>query len=97
MEQNKNIINGPVDTGGGDFQVGDNYTILNVEGLPIVLQEYKNQLKEIEKFILSFKPKTAFELLINLEKRIENSGVVVCKLPIFVTIVNISILIIVVH
>lgn len=75
MESQKNIINNSVDTEGGDFINGDNNTIIKIfDGLSFLLTEYKQQLDEINGLILSFKPKTALDLLVSLESRINDSN-----------------------
>jgi hypothetical protein len=75
VESHKNIITGSVNTGGGDSINGDNGTIIKIiNGLSFLLAEYKEGLNEIHKLILSFKPKTALNLLVNLENRINESN-----------------------
>lgn len=75
MESQKNIISGSIDTGGGDSINGDNNTIIKIfDGLSFLLAEYKEQLNEINGLILSFKPKTALNLLVRLESRINESN-----------------------
>lgn len=70
MELN-NVNLGNIDTNGGPVHLGNN--INNVfEGLSFLLTEYKQQLEEINNLILSFKPKTALDLLNGLEERIKN-------------------------
>ena len=69
MELN-NVNLGNIDTNGGPVHLGNN--INNVfEGLSFLLTEYKQQLEEINNLILSFKPKTALDLLNGLEERIK--------------------------
>ncbi|WP_309609181.1 hypothetical protein [Flavobacterium sp.] len=68
---NKNINSGTVNTNGGDINIGDNKYITNVfEGLTQLLIEYREQLKKIEELINAFKPKTALDLLNDLENRV---------------------------
>ncbi|HHC78382.1 MAG TPA: hypothetical protein ENK46_00760 [Flavobacteriia bacterium] len=67
----KNINEGSIDTGGGDLQLGDNVTYY-IDGLTTLLQEYKEQLKNIEGLINLFKPRTALQLLEELENRIKD-------------------------
>ncbi|WP_427874724.1 hypothetical protein [Flavobacterium sp. MMS24-S5] len=70
MELN-NVNLGNIDTNGGPVHLGHN--INNIfEGLSFLLTEYKQQLEEINNLILSFKPKTALDLLNGLEERIKN-------------------------
>lgn len=75
MEYNKNII-GSAETQGGDVINGDNNILIKiVDGLSLLLNDYKKQLDEFNSLILAFKPKTALDLIINLEKRVnENSS-----------------------
>lgn len=75
MESNKNIINGSIETNGGDVVNGDNNTIVKIiDGLSYLLTEYREQLNQINGLILAFKPKTALNLLISLENRIKESN-----------------------
>lgn len=71
---NKNFNEGQIDTGGGSLHIGDNVTYI-IDGLSIVLNEYKEQLKNIEQLINEFKPKTALQLLGEIEPRINDSAV----------------------
>ncbi|MNT05264.1 hypothetical protein D3C72_1398790 [compost metagenome] len=75
MESSKNIINGTVETNGGDVVNGNNNMIVNfIDGLSFLLTEYREQLNQIHVLILAFKPKTALGLLTNLENRIKESN-----------------------
>ncbi|WP_281635617.1 PIN domain-containing protein [Flavobacterium marginilacus] len=70
MELN-NVNLGSINSDGGGVHIGNNIT--NVfEGLSHLLIEYKQQLEEINNLILSFKPKTALDLLNALDDRIKN-------------------------
>lgn len=56
--------------------IGDNYNVKNVfEGLSFLLSDYQAQIKRINSFISEFKPKTALDLLIDLEKRIKENNI----------------------
>jgi hypothetical protein len=75
MEGIKNANLGSIDSGGGSVQLGDTY----INDLSTAYnQVYKERVTEIEKFLHSFKPKTARQLLDQLEidisqkERIEN-------------------------
>jgi len=69
-------INGSVDSGGGHVINGNQNTILNViDGLEVLLSDYKGQLRSINVLIDSFRPKTALELLCDLEIRLKESSV----------------------
>jgi hypothetical protein len=61
---------GIIESGGGSIQLGNNYVTNVIDGLNYLLSDFKGQLKSIEQLINSFKPKTALELLNNLEKRV---------------------------
>lgn len=75
MESSKNIINGTIETNGGDVVNGNNNTIVNfIDSLSFLLTEYREQLNQIHVLILAFKPKTALGLLTNLENRIKESN-----------------------
>jgi hypothetical protein len=75
MESPKNIISGSVNTNGGDVVNGNNNTVVKIiDGLSFLLSEYREQLNQINGLILAFKPKTALDLLISLEKRINDSN-----------------------
>src|SRR5690606_8158655 len=66
----KNLNTGIINAENVD--IGDK-TITNfITGLSFLLVEYKQQLDEINNLILSFKPKTALDLLNGLENRIKN-------------------------
>lgn len=76
MESHKNIINGIIETKGGDVVNGDHNAFIKIiDGLSFLLSEYKEQLNQINSLILIFKPRTALDLLIDLEKRIKESNV----------------------
>ena len=64
-----NINTGTVNTNGGSFQVGDSYN-LQIQGLVLLLQDYKAQLQDIKSLIDEFKPNTALKQLENLQTRI---------------------------
>ncbi|MDC7994030.1 hypothetical protein [Altibacter sp. HG106] len=64
-----NINTGNVNTNGGAFRVGDTYNI-HLQGLELLLQDYKAQLQGIKLLIDEFKPDTALKQLENLQKRI---------------------------
>lgn len=67
---NKNINLGTINTEGGPAQIGDVYNINNYfEGLTSLLNEYSEQIKDIEKLLYDFKPKTALNLFNSLETR----------------------------
>ncbi|WP_173967836.1 hypothetical protein, partial [Flavobacterium collinsii] len=70
MELN-NVNLGNINSDGGGVHLGNNITNI-FEGLSFLLIEYKQQLEEINNLILSFKPKTALDLLNALEDRIKN-------------------------
>ncbi|WP_298740164.1 hypothetical protein [uncultured Chitinophaga sp.] len=67
--ENKNLNQGTINTDGGAVHIGDNLSQV-FEYLSTLLQEYNEQLKSIEGLIKGFKPKTAFNLLENLEERV---------------------------
>ena len=71
---NKNFNQGQINTRGGNLQIGDNINYF-IDGLSIVLNEYKEQLKAIEQLINEFKPRTALKLLEEIESRINESAV----------------------
>ncbi len=60
---------GTVNTNGGSFQVGDTYNI-QIQGLELLLQDYKAQFQDIKSLIDEFKPETALKQLRNLLSRI---------------------------
>lgn len=66
----KNANFGKIDSSGGNIQLGDNHITNVFEGLIHLHTEFKEQLKDIENLLNTFKPKTALELLTNLEGRI---------------------------
>lgn len=61
---------GNIESGGGPIQLGNNYITNVIDGLNYLLSDFKEQLKNIEQLINSFKAKTALELLNDLEKRV---------------------------
>nr|WP_315174292.1 hypothetical protein [uncultured Flavobacterium sp.] len=61
---------GNIESGGGSIQLGNNYITNVIDGLNYLLSDFKEQLKNIEQLINSFKAKTALELLNDLEKRV---------------------------
>ncbi len=64
MEENKNINQGNINSGGGSVHLGDNY----INDLSTAYnQVYKEQVTNFEKLLHSFKPKTARQLLDQLE------------------------------
>lgn len=70
----KNINSGNIDA--ENVEIGDKYynnVTQIIDGLAFLLSEYKQQLDEINRLILSFKPRTALDLLNSLEKRIQES------------------------
>lgn len=72
--ESKNINTGNIHA--ETVEIGDKYydTFTQViDGLAFLLTEYKQQLDEINHLILSFKPRTALDLLQSLEKRINES------------------------
>lgn len=69
--ENKNINSGNINTEGGNSNIGDTYIKNIFEGLPLVLVEFKERLKEIEELTNLFKVKTALGLLENLENRVK--------------------------
>ena len=71
---NKNINQGEITTESGDVHIGDKITNL-IDGLSLVLHEYKQQLKSIEQLINDFKPRTALKLLEEIELRITENGI----------------------
>lgn len=72
----KNVNLGNVNTGGGNAHIGDKYITYQIEGLSILLNDYKDQLEIIEKLIHEFKPRTALGLLENLEGRIKDNDLI---------------------
>ncbi|NMR35289.1 hypothetical protein HIO71_13965 [Chryseobacterium aquaticum] len=70
----KNVNTGNIDA--ESVEIGDkiyNNITQFIDGLGLLLTEYKQQLDEINHLILAFKPKTALVLLQALEKRINDS------------------------
>lgn len=61
---------GSIESGGGSVQLGDTYITNVINGLNYLLSDFKEQLKNIEELINSFKPNTALGLLNSLEKRV---------------------------
>jgi len=71
-----NKVVGSVNTNGGPFINGNENIIVNViDGLSVLLSDYHGQLTSINSLINDFKPKTALELLEDLEKRVTLSAV----------------------
>lgn len=76
MDYPSNNVSGSVDTNGGHFINGNGNAIVNViDGLSFLLSDYQSQLESINNFIREFKPKTALDLLLDLEKRIKESKI----------------------
>jgi len=77
--ENKNFNTGNLNSEGGNIRIGDEQNIYNItnffEGLTLLIQEYKEQIKTIEDFLYSFKPKTALSLVTALESRILESDI----------------------
>lgn len=71
---NKNINSGSISTGTGNVQVGDNYYVSVMDGLAVLLSEYRQQLDKIEQLIDQFKVTTALGLLEDLERRVRTSN-----------------------
>ncbi|MNK22308.1 hypothetical protein D3C87_405820 [compost metagenome] len=71
---NKNINSGSISTGTGNVQVGDNYYVSVMDGLAVLLAEYRQQLDKIEQLIDQFKVTTALGLLEDLERRVGTSN-----------------------
>ena len=67
----KNIVSAPINAGGNSI-VGDGNIVNFIDGLGILLQEYKDQLTNITNLINTFKPQTALKLLNDLEDRIKD-------------------------
>lgn len=74
MGVNKNFNLGEI-SAGRDVHIGDNYITKFIDGLSILLTDYKQQLNKFNELILSFKPKTALDLLEDLESRINQSEI----------------------
>ncbi len=75
----KNVNFGSVKTESGNIHLGDNYGdtyVTNIiDGLGILLSDYKQQLSTIEQFIYQFKVTTALDLLVDLEQRVVSNNV----------------------
>lgn len=69
----KNINNGNIQADNVD--IGDKYITNIFDGLSFILSDYQAQIKMINNFILEFKPKSALNLLVDLERRIKESNV----------------------
>ena len=67
MLTNSNL--GNIDSGGGEVHIGDKVSI-QIQGLELLLQDYKAQLQSIKSLIDEFKPNTALKQLENLQTRI---------------------------
>lgn len=67
----KNLNTGSITA--NSVEIGDKNITNFIDGLSFLLVEYKQQLDEISNLILSFKPRTALDLLNGLEDRIKNS------------------------
>ncbi|MDV3887611.1 hypothetical protein CMT90_11780 [Elizabethkingia anophelis] len=72
-----NIINAPM-TIGGNAIVGNGNSITQniINGLDILLNEYKEQLTKVSTLLNEFKPKTSLNLLQDLENRIRDKEIV---------------------
>lgn len=66
MEQNKNINTGSINTNGGSIHFGDVFNDLSIA----YNHAYKELVSQIEIFIQTFRPKSALELLNDLESNI---------------------------
>ncbi len=76
---NKNVVTGNI-TANGNVTVGDGNinadTIIQfINGLEILVQDYKDQLTKISTLLSEFKPKTALSLLQELENRIIDKNI----------------------
>ncbi|WP_146779203.1 PIN domain-containing protein [Flavobacterium psychrolimnae] len=70
----KNLNTGTIHA--NNANIGDTYNVTNViEGLAFLLSDYQAQIKNINRLILEFKPITALDLLIDLEKRITETNI----------------------
>lgn len=67
MLTNSNL--GNIDSGGGEVHIGDKVSI-QIQGLELLLQDYKAQLQSIKSLIDEFKPETALKQLEDLQTRI---------------------------
>ena len=74
MGVNKNFNLGEI-SAGKDVHIGDNYITNFIDGLSILLTDYKQQLNKFNELILSFKSRTALDLLEDLESRINQSEI----------------------
>ena len=73
---NSNIVNASINAGGNAIVGNENTIIQNfINGLDILLNEYKEQLTNISNLINEFKPKTALSLLEELENRIKDKEI----------------------
>lgn len=71
----ENVVSAPINTGGNSI-VGNNNTINQfINGLEMLVQEYKDQLTKISTLLSEFKPKTALSLLQELENRIIDKNI----------------------
>jgi hypothetical protein len=66
MEQNKNINSGSISTSSGNIHIGDVINHLSIA----YNHAYSELVSQIENFIHTFRPKSALELLSNLESNI---------------------------
>ena len=71
--ETKNLNTGTIHA--NNVEIGDQYVTNVFEGLSFLLSDYQAQIKNINNLILEFKPKTALHLLIDLEKRINESNI----------------------
>ena len=62
---------GQIDSNGGSIHIGNIKNIFI--GLSDLVAEYKEQLKTIESLLDQFKVKTAFDILLDLEKRVRDN------------------------
>ena len=70
----KNLNTGTIHANSAN--IGDTYNVTNViEGLAFLLSDYQAQIKNINRLIFEFKPITALDLLIDLEKRITETNI----------------------
>lgn len=63
---------GQIDSQGGPIHIGNQVNNIFI-GLGDLLSEYKGQLKTIESLLGQFKVKTAFDILLDLEKRVHEN------------------------
>src|SRR5690606_19828319 len=73
--ENKNINYGALNSNGGLIHIGDSNITLQIKGLSILLNDLIVQLETIENLIHQYKPKTALNLLEDLESRIRNNKI----------------------